>query len=77
MNRPRVVVTGLGAVTPIGTGREVVWSGLLAGRSGFGPVDSFDTGRYTVHVGAEIRDFHARSRRARRPRLPVRDHRRA
>ena len=58
MNRPQVVVTGLGAVTPIGSGRATVWAGLLDGRCGFGPVTSFDTSRYAVHVGAEVRDFH-------------------
>ncbi|HEX9671587.1 MAG TPA: beta-ketoacyl-[acyl-carrier-protein] synthase family protein [Thermoanaerobaculia bacterium] len=55
--RGRVVVTGLGAVTPVGTGVEELWSGLLAGRSGFSPVESFDTGRFNVHLGAEVRGF--------------------
>jgi len=54
---PRIVVTGIGAVTPVGTGREEVWSALLAGRSGFSPVETFDTSRYPVHVGAEVRGF--------------------
>jgi 3-oxoacyl-[acyl-carrier-protein] synthase II len=53
----RVVVTGLGAVTPVGAGREEVWNNLLAGQSGFGPVESFDTSRFNVHVGAEVRGF--------------------
>lgn len=56
----RVVVTGLGLVTPLGTGRETFWSALLAGRSGFARVSSFDTSAYAVHVGAEVRDFDAR-----------------
>ena len=55
--RGRVAVTGLGAVTPVGTGAEELWSGLLAGRSGFAPVESFDTGRFNVHLGAEVRGF--------------------
>lgn len=54
-----VAVTGLGLVTPIGAGREEVWRGLLEGRCGFAPVSSFDTGRYNVHLGAEVRDFDA------------------
>jgi 3-oxoacyl-(acyl-carrier-protein) synthase len=55
--RDRIVVTGLGAVTPVGTGAEELWSGLLAGRSGFALVESFDTGRFNVHLGAEVRGF--------------------
>jgi 3-oxoacyl-[acyl-carrier-protein] synthase II len=54
---PRVAVTGLGLVTPIGVGREEVWEGLLAGRSGFAPVESFDTRAFNVHLGAEVRGF--------------------
>jgi len=57
MKRARVAVTGLGLVTPIGAGREEVWQGLLAGRSGFAPVASFDSGRFNVHLGAEVRGF--------------------
>ncbi len=53
----RVVVTGIGAVTPVGTGREVAWANLLAGKSGIAPVESFDTSAYSVHVGGEIQDF--------------------
>jgi len=52
-----VVITGIGVVTPVGTGREVFWQALLAGRSGFSPVQSFDTSKMSVHVGAEVRDF--------------------
>ncbi len=52
-----IAVTGLGLVTPIGSGHETVWPGLLAGRSGFRPVSSFDTSRHSAHLGAEVPDF--------------------
>ena len=53
----RIVVTGIGTVTPVGEGRETVWEELLAGTSGFAPVESFDTSRYSVNSGAEIKQF--------------------
>lgn len=54
---PRVVVTGIGAVTPVGTDREQTWRALLAGHSGFSEVASFDTSKYNVKLGAEIQGF--------------------
>ena len=53
----RVVVTGLGVVSSIGTGRELFWNRLVAGCSGIGAVSSFDTSKFGVHSGAEIREF--------------------
>ena len=53
----RIAVTGIGAVTPLGTGREELWANLLAGRLGFAPVESFDTSAFSVHLGAEVRGF--------------------
>ena len=53
----RIAVTGIGAVTPVGAGSDEVWNNLLAGRSGIGPVESFDTSNYSVHRGAEIKSF--------------------
>jgi 3-oxoacyl-[acyl-carrier-protein] synthase II len=53
----RIAVTGLGAVTPVGTGKDEVWASLLAGRLGFAPVASFDTKAFNVHLGAEVRGF--------------------
>src|SRR5258707_13254957 len=53
----RVVITGLGLVTPIGAGREIFWRNLTAGANGIGPVESFDTSAFPVHIGAEVKDF--------------------
>jgi 3-oxoacyl-[acyl-carrier-protein] synthase II len=55
----RVAITGIGVVTPIGAGRRTFWTALLAGKSGVGPVTSFDTSAFPVHIGGEVKDFHA------------------
>lgn len=53
----RVVVTGVGLVTPLGTGVAKTWEGLCEGRSGIGPITRFDTSDYTVKIAAEVDDF--------------------
>lgn len=53
----RVVITGIGVVTSIGTGRGQFWESLLAGRSGVGAVEGFDTSGYSVNCGAEVKGF--------------------
>jgi 3-oxoacyl-[acyl-carrier-protein] synthase II len=63
----RVVITGLGLITPIGLGRRGFWEALLGGRSGIAPVASFDTSAYPVHIGAEIKGFDARQYVRRQP----------
>jgi 3-oxoacyl-[acyl-carrier-protein] synthase II len=55
--RRRVVITGLGMVTPIGTGRAEFWPRLLAGASAAADVQAFDTSRHRVHRACEVRDF--------------------
>jgi 3-oxoacyl-[acyl-carrier-protein] synthase II len=55
--RSRVVVTGLGAVTPLGNDVPTTWSGLLAGRSGVAPITKFDVSRHSVKFGAELKNF--------------------
>lgn len=57
--QPRIVITGLGTVMSIGTGRAVFWDNLLAGHSGIGPVESFDTHTYKGSQGGEVKDFRA------------------
>src|SRR5215212_5614820 len=53
----RAVVTGLGAVTPIGNDAPTYWTNLLAGVSGTGPITSFDTTGHDVRIAAEVKDF--------------------
>jgi 3-oxoacyl-[acyl-carrier-protein] synthase II len=57
---PRVVVTGLGAVTAFGVGKEAFWQGVLSGTVASGPVRSFDAAPYGVDRGVEIPDFDPR-----------------
>ena len=58
----RVVVTGLGAVTPIGNTVEEFWAGIRAGKEGIGEITRFDTTDYKVKVAAEVKDFVAQER---------------
>jgi 3-oxoacyl-[acyl-carrier-protein] synthase II len=55
--RPRVAITGIGVVTALGQRLEEVWARLLEGTSAVTPVQSFDTSRYRVHHGAEVKTF--------------------
>jgi len=54
----RVVVTGVGMVTPLGTGVEKNWASILQGRSGIGPVTRFDASQLKCQVAGEVKDFH-------------------
>ena len=58
MNR-RVVITGLGLVTPLGLGTDATWSGLVAGKSGIGPITRFDASQYACRIAGECQDFKA------------------
>src|SRR5262249_49656411 len=53
----RVVVTGMGMVTPTGRDLESTWSALLAGKSGVGPITLFDARTFPTRIAAEVRDF--------------------
>jgi len=55
--RRRVVITGLGAVTPLGNDVETTWTNLLAGESGAGPITHFDHTNYPVHFACELKEF--------------------
>jgi len=57
MSERRVVITGIGVLTPLGSELEVFWQNLLAGKSGIGPVTRFDTTEYGCKIGGEIKDF--------------------
>src|SRR5436189_4563902 len=53
----RVVITGIGCVTPIGIGREAFWNGLKSGQSGLRQIESFDVSRSAVKIAAYVPDF--------------------
>jgi 3-oxoacyl-[acyl-carrier-protein] synthase II len=53
----RVVVTGLGALTPLGNTTDEFWAGLLQGRSGIGPITKFDAREYPTRIAGEVRNF--------------------
>ena len=57
--RQRVVITGIGVVSPVGSGRETFWAGLTAGRSGIGPVTLFDVSMFPVRIAGEVKDLDA------------------
>ena len=57
MSRPRVVITGLSAITPLGNDLETTWKRLLAGESGIGPITLFDATDYDSRVAGEVKDF--------------------
>ncbi|MBO5363965.1 MAG: beta-ketoacyl-ACP synthase II [Clostridia bacterium] len=53
----RVVITGVGAVTPVGIGKEEMWKNIKAGICGVGPVTRFDASEYACQIAAEVKDF--------------------
>jgi len=57
MSYPRVVVTGLGVISPIGNDKTTFWDALIHGRSGAGPITTFDPARFTAKIAAEVKGY--------------------
>ena len=57
MSKRRVVITGLGIVSPVGSTVKSAWASVLAGRSGIGPITRFDVSAFPVRFGGQVRDF--------------------
>ncbi|MEW6052985.1 MAG: beta-ketoacyl-[acyl-carrier-protein] synthase family protein [Nitrospirota bacterium] len=55
--RRNIVITGIGVISPIGTGKDRYWEGLFEGRTGFRKIGLFDTSSFSVHTAGEISDF--------------------
>ena len=53
----RIVITGVGLITALGTGTEKTWKALLNGECGINKIESFDTSNQAVHIAGEVRDF--------------------
>ena len=57
LDKRRVVVTGLGMISPLGVGNEPTWQGLVEGRSGIGPITKFDATAYACRIAGEVKGF--------------------
>ena len=57
MSRRRVVVTGLGVISPVGNTVTEAWSNLIAGKSGIGPITRFDASNFAARIAGEVKDF--------------------
>lgn len=61
MNQRRVVITGVGAITPLGNNATDFWNNLLAGKSGAGPITRFDTSKFKTHFACEVKGYDFRN----------------
>ena len=57
MEEKKLVITGMGAVTPLGIGVDAYWQNLIGGRCGIGPITRFDARDLPVRIAGEVRDF--------------------
>jgi len=57
MEKRRVVITGMGAVTPLGNSVDETWAGIKAGKSGIAPITRFDTSKFQVKYAGEVKNF--------------------
>ncbi|MGH8321338.1 MAG: beta-ketoacyl-ACP synthase II [Gammaproteobacteria bacterium] len=57
MSKRRVVVTGLGIISPVGNSVEEAWSAIVAGKNGVGPITQFDASNYPTRIAAEVKNF--------------------
>jgi 3-oxoacyl-[acyl-carrier-protein] synthase II len=57
LDKRRVVVTGIGMISPLGVGNDATWQGLLEGRSGIGPITKFDATAFACRIAGEVRGF--------------------
>ena len=57
MEKRRVVLTGIGVLSPVGCGVEKFWSALVAGKSGVGPITRFDASQFDARIAAELKDY--------------------
>ena len=53
----RVVITGLGVISPVGIGKGAFWKSLIKGTSGIGKIDTFDVSQFTSQIAGQVDDF--------------------
>lgn len=63
--RPRIVITGMGAMSPLGHTAKESWQSLIDGRSGIGPITQFDPSELPVTIAGEVKDFAPTARKFR------------
>jgi len=57
LKKQRVVITGLGSISPLGNNTDMLWDGFLKGKSGIGPTKTFDVAAFDSRIAGEVKDF--------------------